>query len=86
MCDALMEIVKPKVEAKVQAAKEETKRDLINKMLVKGMSVDQIADLLEESVETIEKLMKALQLQNKESATGILLNRVEKYAFTLRDI
>lgn len=60
MCDALMEIVKPKVEAKVQAAKEETKRDLINKMLVKGMSVDQIADLLEESVETIEKLMKAL--------------------------
>lgn len=60
MCDALMEIVKPKVEAKVQAEKEETKRDLINKMLVKGMSVDQIADLLEESVETIEKLMKAL--------------------------
>ena len=60
MCDALMEIVKPKVEAKVQAAKEEVKIELIHKMLEKGMSETQIADLLEESVETIQKLMKTL--------------------------
>lgn len=64
MCDALMEIVKPKVEAKVQAAREEErniiKRELINKKLAKGMSVEEIADLLEESVETIQKLMKTL--------------------------
>ena len=60
MCDALMEIVKPKVEAKVQAAKEEVKIELIRKKLAKGMSVEEIADLLEESVETIQKLMKAL--------------------------
>ena len=62
MCDALMEIVKPKVEAKVQAAREEErniiKRELIDKKLAKGMSVEEIADLLEESVETIQKLMK----------------------------
>ena len=64
MCDALMEIVKPKVEAKVQAALEEgrtrEKVDLIAKKLAKGMSVEEIADLLEESVETVQKLMKAL--------------------------
>ena len=64
MCDALMEIVRPKVEAKVQAALEEgrirEKIDLISKKLAKGMSVEEIADLLEEPVETIEKLMKAI--------------------------
>lgn len=60
MCDALMEIVKPKVEAKVQAAKEEVKSDLIRKLLSKNKSVEEIADLLEESVETIQKLMKEL--------------------------
>ena len=60
MCDALMEIVKPKVEAKVQAAKDEVKTDLIRKTLAKGMSVEEIADLLEESVETVQKLMKAI--------------------------
>lgn len=64
MCDALMEIVKPKVEAKVQAALEEgrirEKIDLISKMLGKGMAVEEIADLLEESVETVQKLIKAI--------------------------
>ena len=60
MCDALMEIVKPKVEAKVRAAKEEVKLDLIGKKLAKGMSVEEIADLLEESVETVQNLMKAI--------------------------
>ena len=62
MCDALMEIVKPKVEAKVQAAREEertnVKLELIRKMLAKGMSETQIADLLEEPVQLIESLMK----------------------------
>lgn len=64
MCDALMEIVKPKVDAKVQAALEEgrirEKSDLISKMLGKGMAVEEIADLLEESVETVQKLIKAI--------------------------
>lgn len=61
MCDALMEIVKPKVEAKVQAAREEVKIDLIRKNIAKGMSVEEIADFLEESVENIQKLMKCLE-------------------------
>ena len=61
MCDALMEIVKPKVEAKVQAAREEVKIELINKKLAKGMPIEDIADFMEESVETIQRLMN---LQN----------------------
>ena len=57
MCDALMEIVKPKVEAKVQAAREEVKAELIRKKLAKGMSFEDIADFLEEPVETIKSLI-----------------------------
>ena len=60
MCDALMEIVKPKVDAKVRAAKEEVKVDLIRKMLSRGQSIEEIADLLEESVENVRKLMETL--------------------------
>lgn len=62
MCDALMEIVRPKVEAKVKEALQEgrlmEKSELIRKKLAKGMSVEEIADLLEESVETVQELMK----------------------------
>ena len=64
MCDALMEIVKPKVEAIVQAARIEertnVKLDLNRKKLSKGMSIEEIADLLEEPVETVQKLIKAI--------------------------
>ena len=68
MCDALMEIVKPKVEAKVKEAAEKAleegrikgKLDLISKKLAKGMSVEEIAEWLEEPVETIQKLMEAI--------------------------
>ena len=69
MCDALMEIVKPTVEAKVKAAKEEArdlmKIELISKMCKKGMSVEDIADLLEEPVETIGRLMKSMEPELK---------------------
>lgn len=60
MCDALMEIVKLKVDAKVQAACEEVKVDLIRKKLAKGKSLEEIADDLEESVDIIPELMKSL--------------------------
>lgn len=60
MCDALMEIVKPKVDAKVQAAREEVKVDLIRKKLAKGKSLEEIADDLEESVDMVRELMKSL--------------------------
>ena len=63
MCDALMEIVRPKVEAKVKEALQEgrlmEKSELIRKTFAKGMSVEEIADLFDEPVETIQKLMKA---------------------------
>lgn len=64
MCDALMEIVKPKVDAKVKEAEEKCreleKMDLIRKMVAKEMPVEEIADLLEESVETVQNLIKSL--------------------------
>lgn len=64
MCDALMEIVKPKVDAKVKEAEEKgrelEKMDLIRKMVAKEMPVEEIADLLEESVETVQNLIKSL--------------------------
>ena len=66
MCDALMEIVKPKVEAKIKEAEEKAliegrtreKSELIRKKLAKGMSLEDIADFLEESVEDVQKLIK----------------------------
>ena len=61
MCDALMEIVKPKVDAKVQEALKEgriiERTELIRKKLAKGMSVEDIADLLEEPVDVVKELM-----------------------------
>ena len=61
MCDALMEIVKPKVDAKVQEALKEgriiERIELIRKKLAKGMSVEEIADLLEEPVDVVKELM-----------------------------
>ena len=63
MCDALMEIVRPKVEAKVKEALQEgrlmEKSELIRKTFAKGMSVEEIAYLFDEPVETFLKLMKA---------------------------
>lgn len=69
MCDALMEIVKPKVDAKIKEATENALKegcirgtiDLISKKLAKGMSVEEIAEWLEEPVETVQKLMKSMQ-------------------------
>ena len=64
MCDALMEIVKPKVEAKVQEALKEgrmiEKLEFIRKKLAKGMSAEEIADLLEEPIDAIKDLMANL--------------------------
>ena len=68
MCDALMEIVKPKVEAKIKEATEKAlqegrireKIDLISKKLAKGMSVEEIAELLEEPVEMVQKLINMM--------------------------
>ena len=61
MCDALMEIVKPKVDAKVQEALKEgriiERVELIRKKLAKGMSVEEIADFLEEPVDVVKELM-----------------------------
>ena len=65
MCDALMEIVKPKVDAKVQEALKEgriiERIELIRKKLAKGMSAEDIADFLEEPVDVVKELMKKSQ-------------------------
>ena len=67
MCDALMELVKPQVDAKIKEAEEKAleegrmreKIELISKKLAKGMSIEDIADFLEESVETIQSLINS---------------------------
>lgn len=69
MCDALMEIVQEKIEERETIAKDlgicigknEKLQELICKKLQKGKSVEQIAEELEESVESISKMIKTLQ-------------------------
>ena len=76
MCDALYEFFEKeikeevekrtaeKVEEKLAEKTEKAARDkmieLINKKLAKGKSIEQIADELEESVETIQELMESM--------------------------
>lgn len=60
MCDALYELMKDEIDAAVQEASKGKLIEQINKKLVKGKSVEQIADELEESVETIRELMKSI--------------------------
>lgn len=64
MCDALMElmedVIQEKVQEKVQESVEEKIFELVQKKLAKGKSVEQIADELEENVETIQKMIKEL--------------------------
>ena len=76
MCEALMELMKDELEAREargvaigevrgkilgEARGQYLKlKDQINKKLIKGNTPEEIADMLEEDVETILKLMKEL--------------------------
>ena len=64
MCDALYELMKDKFDEIALEKREEGSNakliELITKKLAKGKSVEQIADELEETVETIQELMKTL--------------------------
>ena len=68
MCEALMELMQEEMDAlREQCMAEglaegrlEGKRELIQKKLAKGKSVEEIADALEESIETIEELIRSL--------------------------
>lgn len=68
MCDALMEIVQPKVDAKIreacvaarEEACEEVKCEVIRKKLAKGLSVEEIAEWMEEPVGTIRSLVQSI--------------------------
>lgn len=64
MCDALYELMKEKFDEIALEKREEGSNakliELITKKLAKGKSVEQIADELEETVETIQELMKTL--------------------------
>jgi len=76
MCEALMELMKDELEAREargeargeirgkllgEARGQDLKlMELIKKKLIKGNTPEEIADMLEEDVETILKLMKEL--------------------------
>lgn len=72
MCEALMEIVKPQVDARVKEAEEkawsegreegrmELTLNLIRKTLAKGMALEEIADMLEQPLETVRSLAKMI--------------------------
>ena len=76
MCEALMELMQEEMDAlRAQCIAEglaeglqkgitegiaEGKRALIQKKLVKGKSIEEIADALEESIETVEELIRNL--------------------------
>ena len=65
MCDALVELMADVIEEKVEEGRIEGSLsklcEQIQKKLVKGKSVEQIADELEESVEKIQELMVAMK-------------------------
>ncbi len=56
MCSGL----KALIEEGREEGKDEKLRELVEKKVKKGLSVSEIADMLEESVETIEKIVKSL--------------------------
>ncbi len=66
MCEALKELMKPELTEATEKAIQQGSRnkllELIRKKLAKGQNVDQIADALEESVETIQQLIKEYKL------------------------
>lgn len=62
MCDALREFFKEEMDTAVQEAVQETsikvRLELIEKKIKKGKTIEEIADDLEESAETVQELMK----------------------------
>ncbi len=70
MCDALMELMQEELDerenkgiriGKSEGAREKV-QELIRKKLSRGKSIEQIADELEEDIETIKKLIKLYQI------------------------
>ena len=60
MCDALRELFSKEIDEAVTEGSKVKLIEQITKKLAKGKSVEQIADELEETVETIHELMKTL--------------------------
>lgn len=58
MCSGL----KALIEEGREEGKDEKLRELVEKKVKKGLSVTEIADMLEESEETIEKIVKSLKM------------------------
>ena len=62
MCEALMELMQEEMDALIEQCREqyiaESKKELVQKKLAKGKSIEEIADALEESVEAIEEIIR----------------------------
>lgn len=76
MCDALLELMKDELEESkvkginlgISQGRQEQLQILITKKAAKGKTIEQIADELEETVETIMPLYeRVLKEQSKES-------------------
>lgn len=62
MCEALMELMQEEMDALREQCREqyiaESKKELVQKKLAKGKSIEEIADALEEPVEVIEEMIR----------------------------
>ena len=63
MCDALMELMKDKLDEREQLVSQQQLLSLIQKKIQKGKSLSVIADELEETVDTIRPLYERVQAE-----------------------
>lgn len=74
VCEALMEIIQEKYELELEAREEigeiNKLKEQIRKKLQKGKSIEQIANELEETTETIEKMIREMTLPADSQERG----------------
>ena len=63
MCDALMELMKDKLDEREQLGSQQQLLSLIQKKIQKGKSLSVIADELEETVDTIRPLYDRIKAE-----------------------
>ena len=63
MCDALMELMKDKLDEREQLGSQQQLLSLIQKKIQKGKSLSVIADELEETVDIIRPLYECVQTE-----------------------
>jgi len=62
MCKALEDLYNDGVEQGIELGERQKLKELVGKKLTKGYSVDEIAEMLEESVEIIREFVNELKM------------------------